>query len=196
VVGLVAVACAQGCAGRAGTAAPSAQAIRPAKSIGTTIESQDRALSAALLALNVAPSAARHRAVAKEYRRLHIDDAAFDHLTAATRLDPADAAAYDELARIWRDWGFPHMGLADSARAVYHAPDSAAARNTRGTLLAAIGDVDAARREFQQALSLDSNASFAAANLCRLEHASQPEQVSPSCLQRPAGGREVPGTSK
>jgi Flp pilus assembly protein TadD len=196
MVSLVAVACAQGCAGRARPAVPSAHAIQPVKSVGITIESHDRTLSAALLALNVAPSAARHRAVAKEYRRLHVDDAAFDHLKAATRLDPADAAAYDELARIWRDWGFPHLGLGDSARAVYYAPDSAAVHNTRGTLLAAIGDVDAARREFQQALSLDSNASFAAANLCRLEQASKPEQVSPACRQRPADGSEPAGTSK
>src|SRR4029450_5681722 len=106
--------------------------------------------------------------VAKEYRRLGIMDAAFDHLTAATRLDPRDAAAYDARARIWRDWGFPELGMGDSARAVFFAPRSAAAHNTRGTLLAAAGLEVEARREFEKALALDPNAGFARANLCRV----------------------------
>ena len=95
-------------------------------------------------------------------------DAAFDHLTAATRLDPRDAAAYDARARIWRDWGFPELGMADSARAVFFAPNSAAAHNTWGTLLAAAGFDAEARREFEAALALDPHAAFARANLCSL----------------------------
>jgi Flp pilus assembly protein TadD len=58
--------------------------------------------------------------------------------------------------------------MADSARAVFFAPQSAAAYNTRGTLLAAVGlDADA-RREFEKALAIDPNAAFARANLCRV----------------------------
>ena len=138
------------------------------KTFGNTIESQDRALGTALLVLTIAPTAQHHRAVAHEYQRLGILDAAFDHLTAATRLDPRDAAAYDARARIWRDWGFPELGMADSARAVFYAPWSAAAHNTRGTLLAAIGLEADARREFERALALDPDAAFARANLCRV----------------------------
>ncbi len=130
-------------------------------------------MAAALLTLRLSTSAARHRDVATEYRRLGVNDAAFDHLTAATRLEPKDAAAYDELARIWRDWGFPQMGMADAARAVFYAPRSAETHNTRGTLLAALGLTEAARRDFQTALLLDPAAPFAAANLKYLDRSSQ-----------------------
>ena len=113
-------------------------------------------------------TAEHHRAVADEYRRLKILDAAFDHLSAATRIDPRDAAAYDARARIWRDWGVPELGLADSARAVYYAPRSAEAHNTRGTLLAAAGMRTEAAREFEAALRIDPGATFARTNLCLL----------------------------
>ncbi len=143
------------------------------KSFGATIESQDSALAAALLTLRLSTSAARHRDVAAEYRRLGINDAAFDHLTAATRLEPKDAAAYDELARIWRDWGFPQMGMADATRAVFYAPRSAETHNTRGTLLAAMGQTESARRDFETALLLDPEAQYAAANLRYLDRLSK-----------------------
>jgi tetratricopeptide (TPR) repeat protein len=167
-IGLVIVACAQGCAGAGGR--PRLDRDLPVqRSFGSTVEAHDPALAGALLGLRLAPSAEQHRAVAAEYRRLRIDDAAFDHLTAAMRLNPRDATAYDERARIWRDWGYPDLGMADSARAVYYAPASAAAHNTRGTLLAALGEMDLARKEFRTALDLDRGATFAARNLCVIE---------------------------
>jgi tetratricopeptide (TPR) repeat protein len=147
------------------------RAVTPApvqKTMGATVEGQDPALSAALLLLTLSPTPAHHRAVADEYRRLRILDTAFDHLSAATRLDPRDAAAYDARARIWRDWGFPELGMGDSARAVFYAPRSAAAHNTRGTLLAAAGLKAEALREFEAAIALDPDASFARENVCRL----------------------------
>lgn len=163
-VGLFLLVCAPGCALRTQPAA--SRTLH--KAMGTTVESQDPALSAALLRLALIPTAEHHKAVAEEYRRLRILDAAFDHLSAATRLDPRDAAAYDARARIWRDWGFPELGMGDTARAVFHAPRSAAAHNTRGTLLAAAGLTEEARREFEAAVALDPDASFARVNLCRL----------------------------
>jgi tetratricopeptide (TPR) repeat protein len=136
--------------------------------MGATVESQDKALAAALLRLVLIPTPDSHRAVAVEYRRLRILDAAFDHLTAATRLDPRDAAAYDARARIWRDWGAPELGMGDSTRAVFYAPGSAAAHNTRGTLLMAAGLREDAVREFEAALAIDPDAAYARTNLCRL----------------------------
>ncbi len=153
----------------------------PVRSMGSTIESQDPALSEALVQLQLVPSAAHHRTVAAEYRRLRIDDAAFDHLTAATRLEPDDAAAYDERARIWRDWGFPNLGMGDAARAVFYAPKSAAAHNTRGTLLIATGHLEAARRDFERALTIDPGAAFAAANLCWLERNAGSKESQGGC---------------
>jgi tetratricopeptide (TPR) repeat protein len=164
---LLALICAQGCS------APRRPKVDPAykrsQVMGSTIESHDPKLAAALLKLKLLPSAAQHRAAADEYRRLGVLDAAFDHLTAAIRIDPHDAAAYDARARIWRDWGVPRLGMGDAARAVYYAPRSAAARNTLGTLLAANDQSDEARREFLKALALDPSASFARENLNRLD---------------------------
>jgi tetratricopeptide (TPR) repeat protein len=163
-VGLLALVCLPGCAMKM-------RAVTPApvqKTMGATVEGQDPALSAALLLLTLSPTPEHHRAVADEYRRLRILDTAFDHLSAATRLDPRDAAAYDARARIWRDWGFPELGMGDSARAVFYAPRSAAAHNTRGTLLAAAGLKAEALREFEAAIALDPDASFARENVCRL----------------------------
>lgn len=161
-VAVLVLMCVSGCSLHARPTAPVQSAL------GATVEAQDPALSAALLRLAVVPSPAHHRAVAAEYRRLEILDAAFGHLSAATRLNPRDAAAYDARARIWRDSGHPELGMADCARAVFYAPKSAAARNTRGTLLAAAGLKQEALREFEAALALDPNASFARENLCRL----------------------------
>ena len=95
-----------------------------------TVESTDRALSAALLMVAIAPTAEAHRAVADRYRVLRIPDMAYDHYLRASQIDRTDAAAYEGLARVWRDWGFPQLGVADASRAVYYAPASASAHNT------------------------------------------------------------------
>lgn len=162
---MLTLVCAQGCAARRASVLP-----QTAKSFaGQTLESSDPQLKAALLKLRFFPSAAQHRAAASEYRRLGVLDTAFDHLTAAIRMDRKDAAAYDARARIWRDWGAPQLGMGDAARAVVYAPQSAAARNTLGTLLLANGQPEEARREFVKALALDPSASFARENLDRLD---------------------------
>jgi tetratricopeptide (TPR) repeat protein len=130
------------------------------------METSDGALAAALLAVTVHPSAARHRAVSDEYLRLGILDKAHEHLSAVVTLDPRNAPAWDGLARIWRNWGFPHLGLADAHRAVYFAQASPVAHNTLGTLFQALGRRVDARREYEKALQLDPTAAYAASNLC------------------------------
>jgi tetratricopeptide (TPR) repeat protein len=100
----------------------------------------------------------RHRSVAERYRELGILDAAYDHFDRARQLDPTDAAAYEGLARVWRDWGFPRLGLADASRAVYFAPSRATAYNTLGTLLAGVGRQREARRAWNRALALEPRA--------------------------------------
>ncbi len=104
--------------------------------------------------------------MADAYARLGILDEAHEHLTAAVTLNPRDAAAWDRLARIWRDWGFPHLGLTDAHRAVYFAPLSAVVHNTLGTLLQAIGRHEDARARYEHALQLDPAAAYALNNLC------------------------------
>jgi tetratricopeptide (TPR) repeat protein len=139
---------------------------QPARSFALTLESQDPALAKALLFLEAAPSAARHRAVADAYLRLGISDQAHEHLSAAVKLEPKDAASWDRMARIWRDWGLPHLGLTDAHRAVYFAPTSPVVHNTLGTVLHALGRRTEARAEFERALQLDPAAAYALNNLC------------------------------
>ena len=148
------------------TRALSAEARPRTGVMGQTVESWDPQLSAALAALAVAPTAAQHRRVASEYRRLGILDVAYSHLTQAVRLDPDGAAAHDALARIWRDWGFPHLGFADARKAVTLAPTSAAAANTLATLYSAAGQLRDARDWYERALTLDPGASYALNNFC------------------------------
>ena len=139
---------------------------RPVTNRLRTIESSDAAFAAALLGVSTQPTAANHRDVAARYVRLGILDQAHEHFSAAVVLDPTDAASWDGLARIWRDWGFPHLALADAYRAVYYAPDSPAVHNTVGTVLQALGKWPAARAQFEQALALDVTAAYALSNLC------------------------------
>lgn len=139
---------------------------RPVKNRVGTVEASDPALAAALLAISIEPTPASHRVVAARYVQLGILDVAHEHFSAAVALDSSDAASWDGLARIWRDWGFPHLALSDAYRAVYHAPDSPTVHNTLGTVLQVLGKRAAARAQFEQALALDVNAAYALSNLC------------------------------
>jgi Flp pilus assembly protein TadD len=140
----------------------------PKQNLLPTVETEDSGLAAALLRLAIRPASEQHRAVAREYARLGILDVAHRHLTRAVQLDPADAAAHDGLARIWRNWRLPHLGLADAHRAVYFAPSSPTAHNTLGTVLHALGRAREAERAYRRALRLDPDAAYALNNLCRL----------------------------
>lgn len=144
----------------------SAEAPPPHPNEAGTLESRDRRLSAARLLLALAPTADNQRRVAIEYARLGVLDAAYDHFEAAVRLMPNDAASLDGLARIWRDWGFPHLGLIDAYRAVYYEPHSPVPLNTLGTLLLEMGRVAEARATFERALALDQDAGYVLNNLC------------------------------
>jgi tetratricopeptide (TPR) repeat protein len=138
-------------------------------SVGLSVESFDPRLSAALLIESARPTAENHFRVAEEYQRLGILDISARHLNLALAVDPTFAPAYEGLARIWRDWGFPEKGLGDASRAVFYAPKSASAQNTLATLLAALGQTDGARQAYDRALSLDPGAAWVLNNLCDLE---------------------------
>lgn len=135
-------------------------------SIALTLESTDAQLSAALLAATIAPSAETFRRVGREYRRAGVLDQAHEYFTRAVKQDPTDAESYEALARIWRDWGTPHLGLADAHRAVHYAPDSPSAANTLGTVLQALGYNADAKAWYRRAVALDPNAWYALNNLC------------------------------
>jgi Flp pilus assembly protein TadD len=139
---------------------------RPKTERARTIEASDPSLAAALQALAVTPSPATHRAVAAHYVRLRVLDVAHEHFSSAVALDPKDAASWDGLARIWRDWGFPHFALPDAYRALYFAPDSPIVHNTLGTVFQALGRRADARAHYEKALALDATAAYALTNLC------------------------------
>jgi tetratricopeptide (TPR) repeat protein len=138
----------------------------------STIEGSDQILSAAMLQLRIAPTAELYRRVAERYRELRILDAAYDNYMRARQREPNDPVAYDGLARIWRDWGFPQRALGEATRSVYLGPYWPAAHNTLGTILAALGDYQEARRAYERALALEPDAAYVLNNLCYLSFVS------------------------
>jgi tetratricopeptide (TPR) repeat protein len=139
---------------------------RPRRNDAESLERRDPGLAVARLALTAAPTAVHYRNVAEAYARLGVRDAAYNNFATALRLNPRDTASLDGRARIWRDWGFPELGLGDIYRAIHLAPDAPALHNTLGTLLLALGQVSGARSAFERALTLDPGAAYALNNLC------------------------------
>jgi Tfp pilus assembly protein PilF len=139
------------------------------ESAGARAESVDPQLAAALRLASADPSAENHLRVAHEYLRLRILDTAYTFANRAVLQQPRLAEAHEMLARIWRDWGLPGVALGSASRATYFAPSSASAENTRGTVLDALGQPDAARRAFALAVRLDTRAGWALNNLCFVE---------------------------
>lgn len=133
-----------------------------------TMEERDPELAAELRLLASTPSADAQCRIAERYRQRGILDAAYEHFSQALALDSRSADAYEGLARVWRDWGLPHLGLGDAHRATYYAPQSAAAQNTYGTLLQALGKYREARAAYELATWLDPHAAYAVNNLCYL----------------------------
>jgi Flp pilus assembly protein TadD len=170
--------------------APGARQQRSTRALAQMLEATDRPLMTALGELAREPSAQAHRRVAQEYVRLHVLDFAHEHFTEAVTLDPTDATSYDALARIWRDWGTPQMGLGDAYRAVHYAPNSAEAANTLGTLLQAVRQMDGARHWYMRALILDPRAWYAVNNLCYLDVLTRQHTAITMCEQAVAASGE------
>jgi Tfp pilus assembly protein PilF len=160
-------------------------AVRQSSNLNT-LEATTPGLQRALLLLAIAPITQHYLDVAAAYRQAGVWDKAFDFLTEGLRHEPADASLHDGLARAWRDWGFPDLGLTAAHRAVYHAPRSPEARNTLGTLLWALGQRADARRAFEQSAALDPQAAYAWHNLCRAAMAAGQTREATSHCQRAA----------
>jgi Tfp pilus assembly protein PilF len=139
------------------------------ESAGAKAESVDLQLAAALRLAAANPSAENHLTVAREYLRLGILDTAYTAANRALLQKPRFVEAHEVLARIWRDWGLPGLGIGYASRATYFDPTSATAANTLGTLLDALGQPAEARRAFARAVALDTKAPWALNNLCFVE---------------------------
>lgn len=130
------------------------------------LESTAGDLSAAIARHAAEGSVESEIRLAQAFMRHGVLDKASELFAEASRRDPREGAAWDGLARVWRDWGFPQFGLGDAYRAVYAAPGSPIARNTLGTLLLALGRREDARAQFAHAAALDPTAAYAWNNLC------------------------------
>jgi tetratricopeptide (TPR) repeat protein len=139
---------------------------RPKASGTGTAEQRSPALAEAVASAQAFPSVENNLRAAEAYGEAGIPDQAYDYFARAARLDPQNAAAWDGMARIWRDWGFAGLGLPDAYRAVSFAPDSPVPQNTLGTILQTLGHGSEARARFGKALELDHGAAYALNNLC------------------------------
>jgi Tfp pilus assembly protein PilF len=139
------------------------------ESAGARAEAEDPNLAAALGADAASPTAENHLRVAHEYFRLGILDAAYTQANRAVLQNPRFSEAHEMLARIWRDWGFPGLGIGPASRAIYFDPSSASAANTLGTVLDALGQPAEARLAFTRAVAADPGAAYALNNLCFVE---------------------------
>lgn len=160
-----------------------ARAKPPLRTPPATIETVDRRLAAALRQLLTDPSVENHLAVADAYRTAGILDQAYDHYAAARALDPGRAAAYDGMARIWRDWRLPGFALGDAYRAVHYAPRSPEAWNTLGTILQALDNKRAAEAAYARALAVDPLATYALNNWCRAAESVGDRPAVTSCAR-------------
>jgi tetratricopeptide (TPR) repeat protein len=133
-----------------------------------SIEETDPALKAALATLAKGRSAHAHLAVAGHYSRLGVSDMAYEHLSEALAIEPRSSAALDGRARLLRDVGLMAMALADANRARFLAPESAAVRNTLGTILERLGQCREALAAYREAARLSQGAEWASGNAARL----------------------------
>ena len=91
-----------------------------------------------------------------------------DHYSDALTFDGRSAAAFEGRARVWRDWGFVGLALADAHRARYYQPASASVRNTLGTVLEMRGLCREALGQYREALRMQPDAAWAQQNVSRL----------------------------
>ena len=118
-------------------------------------------LAAALSRSSASQTVQSELDLAHAYYSIGILDKASDLYESVARREPRQAAAWDGLARVWRDWGYPQLGLGDAHRAVWADPRSAVARNTLGTILQLLGKSREAKEQFARATLLDPAAAYA-----------------------------------
>jgi len=161
-----------------------------------TLEKRNRALATARLQQQIAPTLENERRLAQEYASAGVLDAAYDHFSAALRLDPHDVPSLDGIARIWRDWGFPESALPHAYRAIYWAPNSAPAQNTLGTVLLKLRLIDAARERFELARALDPSATYPLNNLCYIELLRGNRELSATLCREAAAAAPESATAR
>jgi Flp pilus assembly protein TadD len=172
------------------------QAARPPAPVLPSLESTDADLRAALARLLTTPTADHYLDVSNQYLRHGVFDRAHDFLNRSLAANGPDASIYDARARLWRDWGQPAEGLGDAHRAVFMAPESAAAHNTLGTVLYRLGRVNEAKASFTRALEVDATAWYALANLCHVNMNAGDTKTAIGQCHKAAALRKHAGSTK
>jgi Flp pilus assembly protein TadD len=170
----------------------------PSRSSGSmsAVESANPELRDAMLRLTLAPTAAHHLQVARAYRRIGIFDTAYDYHERSHAQNGPDPAVHDALARLWRDWGQPGLGLTHAYKAIHLAPEWAVGQNTLGTLLYRLGHRADARLRFQAAVRIDPGAAYALENLCTVYMAEgRTREAISACRQAEAARRRRPSAA-
>jgi Flp pilus assembly protein TadD len=146
-----------------------------------SIETQNAAIQKGLLLLAMRETPEGHVALAYAYKAAGVTDYALKHFQRAAVMEPCSAAAYDGMARVWRDSGLPGLALGDAYRGVHCDPAAPEVYNTLGTVFIALGQEKNAREAFQHALALSPRAGFALNNMCYMElvagHLSEAERL-------------------
>ena len=145
---------------------------KPPAVVLDSLEARDPGIKQALAQLAAAPTSEHYVEVAAAYISRGVRDRAYDYLTRSLAINGPNAAVYDALARLWRDWDQPGEGLPHAYRALYLEPKSPVVHNTLGTLLYRLGKRADARASFSRAVQLDATAWYAFANLCHADMAA------------------------
>ena len=143
----------------------------PKNSLLPTIESSNPALARALLLLAMHESSRDSSAGRRRVpERAGVLDYAYRHYQRAAVLEPCDAVSYDGMARLWRDWGMPDLGLERClSRAALQSEVGGDLQHARHDSRGARAAGRRARGPTRARVALDPRAAFALNNLCYLE---------------------------
>jgi tetratricopeptide (TPR) repeat protein len=131
------------------------------------LEVRDPVLSSLLDKVKAEPrSAEAHFNLGVVYHRYRVLDKAYGEFQNAIRLNPVNAAYYEVMGRLWRDWRAPQLGINDLQRALQLKPDFVEAWNSLGTIYDAIGDFTQSQQCYLKALEINSDLDFVHNNLC------------------------------
>ena len=131
------------------------------------LEERDPTMSSLLNKIEADPrNAEAHFNLAVVYHCYRVFDKAYGEYQNAIRLNPVNAAYFESMGRLWRDWGAPQSGINDLQRALQLKPDFVEAWNSLGTIYDVLGDFIRSQQCYLKALDTNPDLDFVHNNLC------------------------------